>query len=103
MPFFPAARTDQQQNRRTIAGLWKRSASGFNKRPAQTADALPCQLLLGAAKLLIWTAFQKKKKKKERGKKRRAHTEEGGCVVIIMTSAESLIRELWFCNGSPGW
>lgn len=44
---FPPAWIDQQQNRRIVAELWKDSASGFNKRPTQTADASPCQLLSG--------------------------------------------------------
>lgn len=44
---FPPAWTDQQQNRRTVAELWKKSVAGFNKRPKQTADAWLCQLLSG--------------------------------------------------------
>lgn len=44
---LPPAWPDQQQSRRTVAELWKDSGSGFNKRPTQTADASPCQLLSG--------------------------------------------------------
>ena len=44
---FPPACADQQQNCRTVVQLWKDSASGFNERPTQTADALLCQLQAG--------------------------------------------------------
>lgn len=88
---FPPAWTDQQQKRRTVAELWKDSASGFNKRPTQTADASPCQLLWGLPNSWLWPC-------------QNTHTHRSGCVVIIiMTSAHSVIGGLWFCKGSSGW
>lgn len=90
---FPPAWADQQQNRRTVAQLWKDSASGFNKRPTQTADALLCQPLSGLPS--SWLGLLK-----NANTHIHIHSRERVCVfvVIIMTSAHSLIGRLWFSS-----
>lgn len=93
---FPPACADQQQNCRTVVQLWKDSASGFNERPTQTADALLCQLLAGLPN--SWLG---------RCKNRLTHSQRlqrCECILLIkMTSAYSVIWMLWFCIWGSGW